>query len=322
MELQAEPCQPVLYMAPLQGYTDAAYREAFQRCFGTVEACFAPYISLGKQMKVEGLDDLLVPKPYQQTLIPQLLASSLPELSVLLNAIAVHGYQEVNMNMGCPYPMVTGKGRGAALIRKPELVKQMIEFAVHELDMKFSIKVRSGMESNEEIFSLLDKLPLDKLNAVILHPRTARQLYRGIADTALAVRCVKAYPHVRWVYNGDVFCFNDYVQKQELLPEVKHWMLGRGLLENPFLPGLILQQHDGLPPGWEQQLVRFMDTLLDCLIRDSHDEWHALNRGRIQLTYLLNGFQEFKKERKQVVKSRSINDLRNAISNIARSTST
>jgi tRNA-dihydrouridine synthase B len=309
MMVQCDSLQPKLMMAPLQGFTEAAYREAFHNCFGTIDAYYAPYVTLNKHMEPDGLKDLMVQMPENMNLVPQVLAASLPELSVLLKSISHLGYTQVNLNMGCPYPMVTRKGRGAALIRNPALVKQMIELVYSETDLKLSIKVRSGMEKENELLSLLSQLPLEKLDAIILHPRTAAQRYHGTANTDVAVQCVKDYPNVTWIYNGDIVSYRVYEEKQALLPGVQQWMIGRGLLENPFLAGQIRQQTDTLPTGWEKQLAGFMKTLVGCLIKDSHDEWHALNRSKIQLTQLLIGFPMYKKERKQMGKCRSMQEL-------------
>lgn len=306
--LQTKTNHVNLLMAPLQGFTDNAYRKAYATCFTGIDEFYAPYISLSNNMQVEGLDDLS--KNLQGiSPVPQILAASMAEFKILMNSIVSLGFIQLNLNMGCPYPMVTRKGRGAALIRKPDLVQEMLDYAVIEKGLKCSIKVRSGVEKDDEIFFLLKRLKLDLLDALIIHPRTALQQYRGMADTSVAVQCVKSYPGLTWIYNGDIVSYDIFKEKQLALPEVHQWMLGRGLLENPFLPWQIKAGNEKLPEDWEKQLVFFMDKLLALLLDDSHDVWHALNRARIQLSTMLNGFPEFRREKKFIVKCKSMEEL-------------
>lgn len=108
-----------IYFAPLQGFTDAAYRKAHRAVCGGVEAYYAPFLRL-EHGELRRRDVREVSPPTQGeseggSLIPQLIASDVEEFRLLTKVLTDKGYRHIDINMGCPFPMQTRLGRGAGV---------------------------------------------------------------------------------------------------------------------------------------------------------------------------------------------------------------
>ena len=225
-----------IHFAPIQGYTDNEYRNVHSAFFGGIDFYYTPYLSVENSGNIKLLTEIeRVPDQLKSLTIPQLLAANINETKTIANHIAHEDFKMVNLNLGCPYPMVTRKGRGAALIGKPLLVKQMVEMLIENFGFTVSLKMRSGLESEYEIFTFLDCFPHSIVKQIIVHPRVALQLYKGKADVEIFGQCKEMYPETDFVYNGDIASVSDFNRISTIFPDQKKWMIGRGLMLNPAL---------------------------------------------------------------------------------------
>jgi tRNA-dihydrouridine synthase B len=226
----------IIYLAPLQGMTDRIYRNLFPVYFKGVDLAIAPFISSVKKMKPDNklLRESHPDKNTGIPTIPQIMSSKPDDFTKLANALYDIGCGTVNWNLGCPFPMVVKKGRGAGMLCYPDRIESFLEKTLPVLKPKLSIKLRIGLKYPDEALQLMpifNRFPLEEL---IIHPRTGVQMYGGEVDLDMFGQCLNLSKH-RVVYNGDI----DSAEKQEMLAgrfgSVKRWMIGRGLLGNPFL---------------------------------------------------------------------------------------
>lgn len=226
-----------IYQAPLQGSTDFDFRMTLAELIGGIDKYFIPYLSYGKgrEIKRSQLRDVFPENNADLPVVPQVLFSDTDELIDLVSILIDYGYQEINLNLGCPYPMVTNKGRGAAWLTKPEVLEQVLnQLFSRDFKVQFTVKMRSGMDDPNDavrIFEVLNKFPLGE---VIFHPRTADQMYNGKANPQIFAEALQQIKHPL-IYNGDISSVDDLLVLKELLPAQDAWMIGRGLLSNPFL---------------------------------------------------------------------------------------
>lgn len=136
--------------------------------------------------------------------------------------------------MGCPFPRVANKTRGCGLMAEPQKVKEILDKVFNNIEIKFSLKCRLGYYKDTEIDELIDCFNDYPFSEIIIHPRIGKQLYTGTADVD---RFAEIAPSIKrpLVYNGDIFSVDDFRRISEKLPSVSMFMLGRGLLTNPFL---------------------------------------------------------------------------------------
>lgn len=292
-----------IHFAPLQGFTDLAYRSSHYQCIGGVDFYYTPYFSVDDplSLKMENFHEGL----FNRT-IAQILPGNMDELKVLFQFILKLQFSSLNINLGCPYQMVTRKGRGAGLIQKPDLVSEMIKYIRDHSDLNISIKTRLGLFNEADIFKLLEKMHPGMIDTIIIHPRTAKQLYKGKASFEIFQKCKELFSDFDLIYNGDVNTFEDYVTIKEKIPEQQKWMLGRGLLSNPFLGWQVKKGCCSLPDNFNQKFYNFVIHLINNIERDSKDEGHALNRVKTQFIYLANSFPDSRKIFKVIKKSKSL----------------
>lgn len=230
-----EPKALQIYFAPFQGITDHIYRNAHRKIYGGIDKYFTPYLSKleGNLHSQKKFDDLKPDRNDVKTVVPQILSKDSAEILLMAKYISDWGYEELNWNTGCPWPQVTRKSRGAGLIDKPELVREILNKVFSEINIKFSIKTRIGNHEPDEIFRLMEVLNEYPFSEIIIHPRTATQLYQGKADLEQYKLAGKSSEKT-FIYNGDIFDYSFLNQHfKDQFPE--GIMLGRGILTNPAL---------------------------------------------------------------------------------------
>lgn len=119
---------PVIYAAPLQGFTEVAWRNAHAQCFGGVEAYYTPFVRLEKGViRNKDKRDVSPVENMVPRLIPQVIASEPEELRQLTDFLAELGYRELDVNMGCPFPLIVRRGKGAGILSSPVKVAALLE---------------------------------------------------------------------------------------------------------------------------------------------------------------------------------------------------
>lgn len=291
----------MIYLAPIQGFTDYIFRKAYAMVFTGVDVYFIPYITVQNSGFLSKYEREVLPENnLQEKVVPQILAKDEVEAVFLVSYLKKYGYAEINLNMGCPYPMVTNRGRGAALLERPEVLEKMLDIVFSKFNLKLSVKMRAGMSAPDQVQQIIPVLNDFPLSEVILHPRTAKQLYKGtIYD--LAFRVTADWLEHELAYNGDIFTVEDFKRRSDQFPGISNWMLGRGILMNLFLPAEIKGQRFS---EWEKRtkLLQFHELILKLYLEVADNPGNALNKLKQFWIYFshhfLNQANIFKKIRK------------------------
>ena len=275
-----------LLSSPLQGFTDFRFRNAFHKYFGGIDTFYAPYIRLNGKMVIKNSYQKDLQPENNKTLevIPQVMTGDADEFLFVIKYIQSLGYKELNWNLGCPYPMVTKQGMGSGLICNPEKIDHILKRAHEETDVVVSMKMRMGYENAEEIlevFPILDSYPLKN---IAIHARIGKQLYKGGVDLESFQRCVESTKH-KLYYNGDITTVAKFTEMQERFPTIDHFMMGRGLIADPFLPSMIKNNTTEYPKDRWKIFSEFHDT-----IYQQYDE--ALS-GPTPIKMKMQGFWEY-----------------------------
>ncbi len=294
----------IIYLAPLQGMTDRIYRNLFPMYFKGVDLAVAPFIPSSKKIK-PGSGLLRGFYPDQNTgipSIPQIMSSRPEDFVMLANHLYDIGHGTVNWNLGCPFPMVVKKGRGAGMLCHPERIEVFLETALAALKPKLSIKLRIGLKYPDEILRIIPVFNRFPLAELIIHPRTGAQMYGGDVDLDMFGQCLHLSKHPV-VYNGDI----DSVDKLDRLSgqfrSVERWMIGRGLMANPFLAETI--KFGTQKPYRERvQIMRaFHDHLFAEYSQALSGSSHITNKMKEVWTYMGNFFADGEKIRKRIHKT-------------------
>jgi tRNA-dihydrouridine synthase len=201
--------------------------------------------------------------------------------------------------------MATNRGRGAAWLEKPAVLNEtLLHLFGKGFNVKFSVKMRAGMSNNQDalpVFEVLNQFPIEE---IIFHPRTADQMYDGKADPSLFVVAIPLLKHPL-VYNGDIFSEADFGELKTTFPDQHSWMIGRGLLMDPFL-ALRLNGQELDEKQRKLKLKEFHDRLVQEYSERLQGSGHLLTKMNQFWSYFSESFENPHKARKLVKKSSSI----------------
>jgi len=251
-----------LLSSPLQGFTDFRFRNAFHHYFGGIDTFYSPYIRLNGKFKIKTSyqNDLLLENNTTLEVIPQIITNDAEEFLFVAKYVQSLGYKELNWNLGCPYPMVAKSGMGSGLICNPSKINNILKRAHNETDILVSMKMRMGYDNAEEIldvFPILDQYPLKN---IAIHARIGKQLYKGPVDLDAFERCITSTKH-KLYYNGDITSITAFKSMQARFPTLDHFMIGRGLIADPFLPQMIKNDTTEYPKNRWDIFEEFHNTI-------------------------------------------------------------
>lgn len=224
-----------LHFAPLQGYTDHIFRNAFARHFGGPDVYYTPFIRIERGgFRNREVRDILENLNEVPCLIPQILPGTPDEFRMLVDLVQKNGYRAVDINLGCPFPLIAGKHKGAGMLPYPELVNEVLQVTEEYPEIQFSVKMRLGWEDVSECLYLANILNAIRLSHITVHARTGKQQYKGETDPEAFSRFYELCKHPLF-YNGDLRSPEDIRSVFEKFPMLMGVSLGRGLLSSPFV---------------------------------------------------------------------------------------
>lgn len=249
-----------IFSAPLQGYTEALWRCAHSRLAGGVDNYFTPFLRVEKAgLRNRDLREIQPAVNNGATIVPQAIFSDAEELRLIADAVRASGYSRLDLNLGCPFPPQWKKGRGAGMIGRVDAMARVADFVKECVDLRFSIKMRLGVENPEEYRALIPLLNEMPLEFVTVHPRVARQQYSGELSIAEFSHLCSESSHPV-IFNGDLLSVEDIDRVRDSFPAVAGVMIGRGLLARP-----------SLAAEWRSRVVLTQEQVIALLI-EIHDE--------------------------------------------------
>ena len=318
-----------LSLGPFQGITDAPFRNVFKRHFGGIDKFYTPFFTgIHKEEHAKNLQgEEIDPRCNDvETLTPQILSTDAEEILRFAKQCKELGYKEINLNMGCPFPRVANKKRGCGLLPYPDKVDAMLEGVFEHIgDMKFSIKCRLGYFSPDEIDAIIpifNKFPLSEL---IIHPRIGKQLYKGEADVERFAALIP-YINAPLVYNGDIFSVEIFDRIQSVIagndPQsstlIDHFMLGRGILANPFLAEQIADVCPPQPNDKTERLHAYVLDLYEDRLHHAGGSPKVLGRMKELWSYLMYSFEEPQVVWRKIKKINALKEYEEAVETVFR----
>lgn len=297
--------------APLQGYTDAIYRTMHNKVFGGINCYYSPFIRLEKgEVRQKDIKDILPENNENINLVPQIIVNSNEEFLKLTESVSNLGYKRIDINMGCPFPLQTKKGRGAAILQNTKHLEDIVESINSINDIDFSIKMRLGMDSAEDAKGALEIINKAKLHHITIHPRIAKQQYKGEIDYQTFDYIYQNCLHPI-IYNGDILSQEDIYNIINIYPKIEGIMIGRGLLAKPYLA---MELNKTIRLSVSERLSMIM-KLHDAI----YDHYSSVMQGEHQLLLKMKTFWEYldeeigKKPYKAIKKSVNIKKYELAI---------
>ena len=287
------------YFAPMEGLTDSVYRRLHHKYFPGVDRYYMPFFSPTMHRQLTARESRELPKADSVPFcaVPQVLTKVPEDFLWAAQVIRDLGYEEVNLNLGCPSGTVTAKGKGAGMLADPEGLDRFLDRIFSGCPIAVSVKTRLGMGAPEEFPALLEIFNRYPIRELTVHPRVRQEFYGSPIhfdwfDYALA------NSKNRLCYNGNL-CTPALIQAfSQKYPRIGSVMIGRGLIGDPGM----------LTPGGTTAaaLEHFLDELLDAYTRDFGAPRNAMFRMKENWFYLLRRFEGSEKLGKQLRKTTDI----------------
>ncbi len=294
------------YFAPMEGITGYIYRNAHAKVYKGINKYFSPFISpvAKKDMKSKERNDILPENNEGYDLVPQILTNKAADFIRIAKLLQDdYGYQEVNLNVGCPVRTVVSKKKGSGFLAYPMQLDCFLDEVFEVLEMKISVKTRLGMTDDEEFDELLEiynKYPLEEL---IIHARVQADYYKNKPHLEAFKKAFSKSKNPV-CYNGDLFTLEDVQNFQSQFPDVNTVMIGRGLLTNPGL----LDEH-----ATKEQFMKFYHLVYEGYQSVLSGDTHVLYKMKELWCYMGDLFPEGKKVLKKIKKASKLADYDAAV---------
>lgn len=288
------------YFAPMEGLTDMVYRRTHRKYYPGMDRYYTPFVSPTQNhcFTPRELRELSPENNDGVPLVPQLIGKNDEDFLWAARELAKMGYEEVNLNLGCPSGTVTAKGKGAGFLAYPDKLDSFLESVFSSTPIAISIKTRLGMEQPEEFGPILDIYNRYPIRELIIHPRTKREMYTGNVHLD-AFRYAAERTSLPLCYNGNLFTVKDIENFSQQFPAVPAVMLGRGLVADP---GLISRTK-----GYAADLNtlrQFHQELCDGYTSVFGSQASALPRMKAIWSCMLPSFHDGERFRKLLIKAK------------------
>ena len=305
------------YMAPLESVTTWIYRQAHAKIYGRLDKYFIPFLEPHEKrdFKTRELQEILPEHNENIYAVPQILTNRSEGFIKLAKALKDWGYEEVNLNLGCPSKTVVTKGKGSGFLAKPEELERFLTEIFDALsgEVKISVKTRIGKEDPEEFPALLElfnKYPMEEL---IIHPRVQKDGYGNVPRLELYELAEKQSLNPL-CYNGDLYTREQIRNFAERFPGTERLMFGRGFLRDP---GLLYNEGKDLKDIFEK-FWAFHDLVYEGYQERNMGDRNVLFKMKELWSYQVYQFSEPERLFKTFKKVQDCNEYEQMIRNLRR----
>lgn len=299
------------YFAPLEGVTGYVYRNAHHAYFNHIDKYFAPFIvaNQSNSFKTREINDILPENNPGLVLVPQLLTNNAKDFINTSKRIKQLGYQEINLNLGCPSGTVVAKNRGSGFLAKKEELDAFLDEIFTAAVTKISVKTRIGKDHPDEFYELIEIFNKYPMVELIIHPRVQKDFYKNVPNMEVFRDAINLSKNPV-CYNGNIFTTKDYKEFKTDFPDVDTIMLGRGLIANPGLINRIISNEK-----LEKDLLKnFHDRIYEDYQKILYGERNVLFKMKEIWFYMLPMFTNNSKYGKKIKKSERLSDYDTVVS--------
>lgn len=257
--------RPALILAPMQDVTDLPFMGVIHRR-GDPDLYYTEYFRVHRDSRPErhilrSIDE----NPTVRPVIAQMIGVDIPSLLRTARQLQAHPIAGIDLNLGCPAPIVCSKNAGGGLLRNPAQVNDILAALRAEITgVAFTVKTRLGFEALEEFPRLLEVFARHQIDALTVHGRTVREMYRAAVHLDRIADAVAALPYPVFA-NGNVLSVR-LARETAARTGARGLMIGRGAIRNPWLFRQVREAWEGVDP--------FVPTLRD-IHAYIHDLWDS-----------------------------------------------
>ena len=291
------------YFAPMEGITDSVYRRLHHEFFGGIDRYYMPFLSPTIHRCLTRKEDRELPMadivPFDA--VPQVLTKCAEDFLWAAQVCYDRGYEEVNLNVGCPSGTVVSKGKGSGMLRSPDELDRFLDSVFTGSPLPISVKTRLGLENPEEFPKILEVFNRYPIRELTVHPRVRKAFYNGpvLEDW---FRYAREHSKNPLCYNGNLLSPADCDGAAQRYPGLEAVMLGRALIGDP---GMLKPQKNT-----PENLKAFHDALLEEYITVFGSARNALFRLKENWHFLYLRFDGSEKLWKRLRKTTDIDEYK------------
>lgn len=289
------------YFAPMEGITDSIYRQTHHKYYPGLDRYYMPFLSPTIHRTLTHKEDRELPMADSVPFcaVPQILTKVAEDFLWAAGICRDRGYEEVNLNLGCPSGTVVSKGKGSGMLRDIDGLDRFLEEIFAASPLPISVKTRLGLESGEEFPKLLDIFNRYPIRELTVHPRVRKQFYDGSVDMEM-FRYAVASSRNSLCYNGDLTSLQQIETFRQEFPGIEAVMIGRGLIADPGM----------FSPGTVAILEAFHNELLERYLEAFGGSRNAMFRLKENWHFLITQFEGSEKLWKQLRKTTDLGEFR------------
>lgn len=300
------------YFAPMEGLTDSIYRRLHHKYFPGLDRYYTPFFSptVHRQLTPREKRELPPADTLDCRVIPQILTKVSGDFIWMSGQCRDLGYDEVNLNLGCPSGTVTAKGKGAGMLSDINALDAFLYDIFSGSPLPVSVKTRLGVQDPDEFPALIEVFNRYPIKELTIHPRVRTQFYNGNVDMDAFDYAVN-HSRAPLCYNGNLLSGEDISRFRSAYPQVNAVMLGRALIADPGM----------LSPGGTTApvLEAFHDELLDSYTEAFGGARNAMFRMKENWRHMLCKFEDSEKLGKRLRKTTDLGEYRAITREIFRS---
>jgi len=298
------------YFAPMEGLTDSIYRRVHHAHFSGVDAYYMPFISPTVHRCLTHREAREVPfadtVPFRA--VPQLMTKVADDFLWAAQECQNRGYDEVNLNVGCPSGTVVAKKKGSGMLEDPENLDRFLDAIFAASPLPISVKTRLGLTDPDEFPRILEIYNQYPIKELTVHPRVRKQFYDGDVDMEM-FRYTLQNSKNPLCFNGNLRNLSEVKTFEKEYPQIEAVMIGRGLIGNPAM----------LEPGGEDKLEEFHDALLETYIVEFGGARNAMFRMKENWRHMIRMFEGNEKLWKKLRKCTDVAEYRAIVRDIFQS---
>ena len=277
---------PVLALAPMQGVTDLPFLRLIAG-YGGADVYVTEYFRVYAASRLDKhILKSVTENPTGRPVIAQMIGNDIPALVRTARELQQYPVAAVDLNLGCPAPVVYRKGAGGGLLREPRRVDAILGALRDAVQTRFTVKTRIGFDSSDVFAELLPIFAKHSLDLLTVHARTVKEMYRSevhyefIARAVAALRCPV-------LANGNVY---SALKAADVLKVTgaRGLMIGRGVIRNPWLFRQIREHQRGeplfIPRGVD--VLGYVRALYDAVCSPAARESAQVQKLKKYMNYL------------------------------------
>jgi len=298
------------YFAPLEGLTDATFRRIHHKYFPEgIDRYYTPFFSptVHRALTPREARELPPADSLNAVVIPQILTKVSEDFLWMTQQCKALGYEEVNLNLGCPSGTVTAKGKGSGMLRESDVLERFLDEIFAGSCLPISVKTRIGFSDSDEFPRLLEIYNRYPIKELIIHPRVRTAFYKGDVNMDM-FRLAMEQSKNPICYNGDITSTSKIDTLQAEYPALNSTMIGRGLIGDPGM----------LTPGGTKRevLAAYLQELLETYLVLFGGSRNAMFRMKEHWGMLIHKFENNEKLAKALRKTTDIGEFRSITSQI------